>query len=93
MHDAPSNPTPSRRVQIFSEGDFLSGTLTWGWQCLDCGADEVGLSCATTARELADEHTESRCEVHRDWCLHEEAVTDWDGEVCRSCGRVWGESE
>lgn len=28
----------------------------------------------------------------QDWCSLEGAVTYWDGEVCMSCGRTWGEA-
>lgn len=43
-------------AQIFSEGSFLKGTLTWGWQCFTCRAEETGLGTATRAQEHADEH-------------------------------------
>jgi hypothetical protein len=44
------------RTQIFSEGSFLKGTLTWGWQCFTCSAEETDLGCATTAGEQAENH-------------------------------------
>lgn len=48
--------TTECRTQIFSEGDFLKGTLTWGWQCFTCRAEETGLATATTAGERAEDH-------------------------------------
>lgn len=47
----------SERVQIFSEGDFLKGTLTWGWQCFACREEETGYGDASTAGEDRDNHT------------------------------------
>lgn len=46
----------NERVQVFADGDFLSGTLTWGWQCFACCEEETGLGDATTARAGADNH-------------------------------------
>jgi hypothetical protein len=46
----------SERVQIFSEGNFLTNTLTWGWQCFRCGDEETGFGSATTAGEGRDNH-------------------------------------
>ena len=44
------------RTGIFSEGSFLQGTLTWGWQCFTCRTEETGFGNATTAREAAANH-------------------------------------
>lgn len=44
------------RAQIFSEGDYLKGTLTWGWQCFTCRAESSGFGSATAAQEGADNH-------------------------------------
>lgn len=44
------------RAQIFSEGDYLKGTLSWGWQCFTCRAESTGFGAATTAQESADSH-------------------------------------
>lgn len=44
------------RVQMFSEGDFVAGTLTWGWQCFLCRDEETGFGSATTAGEGRDNH-------------------------------------
>lgn len=49
-----THPNPDQPV--FSEGDFLKGTLTWGWQCFTCRAEETGFESATRAREHADNH-------------------------------------
>lgn len=44
------------KVQVFSEGSFVAGTLSWGWQCFTCGEEEAGFGNATTAGEAGDEH-------------------------------------
>jgi hypothetical protein len=46
----------SEHVQIFSEGSFTKGDLTWGWQCFTCRAEETGFGSATTAAEGRDNH-------------------------------------
>ncbi len=28
-----------------------------------------------------------------DWCVRCEKITLWNAEVCRECGRVWGEKD
>ena len=43
-------------AQIFAEGDYLAGTLAWGWQCFTCRAEETGLGSATAAQHYAVEH-------------------------------------
>lgn len=63
-------------VQIFSEGSFLKGTLTWGWQCFSCREEETGFGSATTAGEGRDQHASLGC------CQHE-----WsDTHECLICG-------
>lgn len=44
-------------VQIFNEGSFVKGDLTWGWQCFLCREEETGFGSATTAAEGRDNHT------------------------------------
>lgn len=46
----------TRHARIFSDGDFLTGTLTWGWQCFACRDESAGFGNATTARESCDNH-------------------------------------
>ena len=46
----------NEQVQIFSEGDFLAGTLTWGWQCFACREEETGFGNASTAAEARGNH-------------------------------------
>ena len=46
----------SHRTNIFSEGSFLKGTLTWGWQCFTCREEEVGFRTASVAQQEADNH-------------------------------------
>lgn len=41
---------------IFTQGSFIKGDLTWGWQCFGCGGEEFGFATATAASEAADEH-------------------------------------
>lgn len=43
-------------VQIFAEGSFVRGDLTWGWQCFLCREEETGFGSATTAGEGRDNH-------------------------------------
>ena len=50
----------SEFVQIFNEGSFVKGDLTWGWQCFRCKAEETGLGNASTAAEGRDNH-EATC--------------------------------
>ena len=47
---------PVEFVQIFAEGSFTEGTLTWGWQCFACHEEETGYGSATTAGEGRDNH-------------------------------------
>lgn len=42
--------------RIFSEGDYEAGTLTWGWECFDCGDEETGYGSATGAAMNMDYH-------------------------------------
>lgn len=46
----------SERVQIFNEGSFVAGDLTWGWQCFVCRDEETGFRSAGTAAEGRDNH-------------------------------------
>lgn len=48
-------------VKVLSEGDFLSGSLTWGWQCFRCRDEETGFGSATTAGEGRDQHASLDC--------------------------------
>jgi hypothetical protein len=52
--------TYDERVQVFSEGDYLAGTLTWGWQCFACLEEKAGFGSATTAGGGRDLHA-ARC--------------------------------
>lgn len=45
-------------ARIFSEGDYLAGTLTWGWQCFGCRTEDTGFATATAAQESCDIHAE-----------------------------------
>lgn len=47
---------PLEHVQIFAEGSFLEGDLTWGWQCFRCREEDAGFGSATTAGEGRDAH-------------------------------------
>ncbi len=49
-------------ARIFSDGDYLAGTLTWGWQCFDCRSEDAGMSTATAASEALALHLQF-CEV------------------------------
>jgi len=51
----------SENVQIFSEGSFTKGDLTWGWQCFLCRCEETGFGSATTAGEGRDNHAALGC--------------------------------
>lgn len=55
---------PAEFVQIFAEGSFTAGTLTWGWQCSACHEEETGYGSATTAGEGRDNH-EALCRGYR----------------------------
>jgi hypothetical protein len=50
-------------VQIFAEGSFVEGTLTWGWQCFRCRAEESGFGSATTAARWGDHHGALGCPI------------------------------
>lgn len=50
--------TQEQRAQIFAEGDYSAGTLTWGWQCFGCREEDIGLANATTASEAMRLHLE-----------------------------------
>lgn len=52
----------SEHVQIFNEGSFVKGDLTWGWQCFRCRAEASGFGSATTAAEGRDDHIALGCE-------------------------------
>jgi len=49
-------------VQIFNEGSFVEGDLTWGWQCFRCKSEETGFGSATTAAEGRDNHESLGCD-------------------------------
>lgn len=51
----------SEHVQIFAEGSFIKGDLTWGWQCFRCREEETGFGSATTAGEGRDAHEALTC--------------------------------
>ena len=52
-------------ARIFSEGSFLKGTLTWGWQCFACREEDTGFGSATTAQDSCDNH-EATCRAARE---------------------------
>ena len=51
----------SERVQIFAEGSFIEGTLSWGWQCFVCRGEETGFGSATTAGDGREQHAAFDC--------------------------------
>jgi len=53
----------SERVQIFAEGSFVAGDLTWGWQCFNCRDERTGFGAASTAGEGRDNHA-ATCGVY-----------------------------
>lgn len=50
-------------VQVFAEGSFINGDLTWGWQCFRCRAEETGFGNATTAGDGRDNHAALGCVI------------------------------
>ena len=58
--------SPQEMVQIFAEGSYSEGTLTWGWQCFRCRDEAVGFGCATTAGEGRDNHLCTAPTQHQD---------------------------
>jgi hypothetical protein len=54
---------PIEVVQMFSEGSFTKGDLTWGWQCFRCRDEETGFGSATTAGEGRDNHASLGCDA------------------------------
>lgn len=56
VNQLPPLGASSHRTQIFSEGSYLKGTLTWGWQCFTCREEETGFGTASGAQEHADNH-------------------------------------
>ena len=70
----------------------LAFTAAWEAKRQEIGGEHApsgtktraGLQAAfRVAAEAADEDAQ-------DWCQDEDKMTEWDGEVCTSCGRVWG---
>lgn len=53
---SPESYAPLEHVQIFAEGSFVAGDLTWGWQCFRCREEEAGFGSATAAGEGRDNH-------------------------------------
>lgn len=51
----------SEHVQIFNQGSFTKGDLTWGWQCFRCRSEETGFGSATAAGEGRDNHAALGC--------------------------------
>lgn len=46
---------------IWSEGDFLAGTLSWGWTCSHCKREHSGFDTASSAHDSLDQH-EALCD-------------------------------